>query len=111
MPKRISKFANSLKQLGDIQVTELDFMELLNTDIRELEIAHSLRRLGSIRVMEWDFRTVLPAVNKLAHQEVDLINFVKRTAHYKVMEWDFRRPYRPNANPRHKNRLGRWKNV
>ena len=90
MAKRISKFATSLKQLGDIQVSDLDFVELLNKDIRELEISHSLRRLGNIRVMEWDFRTILPAVNKLAHQEVDLVNLVKRTAHYKVMEWDFR---------------------
>lgn len=87
---KISKIASSLKQLGEIQVTELDFMELLNKDIRELEIARSLTRLGSIRVMEWDFRTVLPAVSKLAHQEVDLVDLVRRTAHYKVMEWDFR---------------------
>ena len=95
MPKRISKFASSLKQLGEIQVTELDFMDLLNTDIRELEIGRSLRRLGSIRVMEWDFRNVLPAVNKLAHQEVDIIDLVKRTASYKVMEWDFRSAMHP----------------
>ena len=40
--------------------------------------------------MEWDFRTVLPAVNKLAHQEVDIVNLVKKVADYKVMEWDFR---------------------
>ncbi|HEX7261560.1 MAG TPA: KH domain-containing protein, partial [Luteolibacter sp.] len=39
---------------------------------------------------EWDFRTVLPAVSKLAHQEIDLVDLVKRTANYKVMEWDFR---------------------
>ena len=95
MPKRISKFASSLKQLGEIQVTELDFMDLLNKDIRELEIGRSLRRLGSIRVMEWDFRNVLPAVNKLAHQEVDIIDLVKRTASYKVMEWDFRSAMHP----------------
>jgi predicted RNA-binding protein YlqC (UPF0109 family) len=87
---KISKIASSIKQLGEIQVTELDFMELLNKDIRELEIARSLTRLGSIRVMEWDFRTVMPAVNKLAHQEVDLVDLIRRTAHYKVMEWDFR---------------------
>lgn len=90
MPKRISEIANSLKQLGEIQVPEWDFMALLNTDIRELEITRSLRRLGRIHVMEWDFRTVLPAVKKTANHEVDLIDFVKRTAHYKVMEWDFR---------------------
>ena len=90
MPKRISKLARSIKQLGDIQVTEWDFMALLNTDIRKLEIARSLRELGRIQVTEWDFRTVLPAVKRIANQEVDLIDFFKRTAHYKVIEWDFR---------------------
>ena len=99
MPKRISKLASSLKQLGEIQVTEWDFMALLNTDIRELEISRSLRRLGSIRVMEWDFRTVLPAVKKLANQEVDVVDFVKRTAHYKVMEWDFRSALQAEHKP------------
>jgi len=90
MSKRISNIASSLKQLGEIQVTELDFVDLLNKDIREFEIARSLRKLGKIQVMEWDFRTVLPAVSKLANQEIDLVNIVRRTAYYKVMEWDFR---------------------
>lgn len=90
MAKPISKITNSLKQLGEIQVNDWDFMSLLNKDIKDVEISKSLRRLGSIRVMEWDFRTVLPAVNKLANQEVDILDLVKRTAAYKVMEWDFR---------------------
>lgn len=95
MPSRISKLTSSLKHLGEIEVTELDFMDLLNTDIRELEIGRSLRKLGNIRVTEWDFRTVLPAVNKLAHKEVDLVDIVKRTARYKVMDWDFRSALHP----------------
>ncbi|MEO5712484.1 MAG: KH domain-containing protein [Luteolibacter sp.] len=82
--------ASSLKELGEIQVSEFDFMELLHKDVRDLEISQSLKRLGNIRVMEWDFRTVLPAVNKLAHQEVDIVDLVRRTASYKVMDWDFR---------------------
>ena len=100
MPKRISKIATSLKHLGEIQVTELDFVDLLNKDIKELEIGRSLRRLGNIRVTEWDFRNVLPAVNKLAQQEVDIIDIVRRTASYKVMEWDFRntKPAAPLAD-------------
>jgi predicted RNA-binding protein YlqC (UPF0109 family) len=106
MPNRISKLASNIKQLGDMQVTELDFMELLNKDIRELEIGHSLRRLGNVRVMEWDFRTVLPAVNKLANQEVDLVGLVKRTAHYKVMEWDFRRALSSEGKPAPQERVG-----
>ena len=90
MPKRVSKIANSLKQLGEIQATDWDFIALLNTEVRELEIARSLRRLASIQVTEWDFSAVLPAVKKVANQEIDVIDFFKRTADYKVMEWDFR---------------------
>jgi predicted RNA-binding protein YlqC (UPF0109 family) len=90
MPKRVSEIARTLKQLGDIQVTDWDFMELLNTEIKDLEISRSLKRLGRIRVMEWDFRAVLPAVKKAANQEVDVVDFFKRTANYKVMDWDFR---------------------
>lgn len=96
MPKRISNLASSLRQLGEIQVNDWDFMALMNKDISELEFTRSLKRLGSIRVMEWDFRTVLPAVNKLARQEVDLMDLLKRTARYKVMEWDFRTVTHPN---------------
>ncbi|MES2661347.1 MAG: KH domain-containing protein [Verrucomicrobiota bacterium] len=90
MAKRASKIASSLKQLGEIQVNDWDFMALLNTEINELEISRSLKRFGNIRVMEWDFRTVLPVVKKTANQEVDVVGFLKRTAHYKVMDWDFR---------------------
>jgi uncharacterized protein len=86
MPKRSSKIASSLKQLADIQVTEWDFMELLKTDIKDLEISRSLKRLGAIQVLEWDFQ----AVKKMANQEVDVIDLCKRTARYKVMDWDFR---------------------
>jgi uncharacterized protein len=97
MAKRISKLATSLKHLGEIQVTDWDFMDLLNKDVKDLELARSLRRLGAIQVMEWDFRTVLPAVNRLAHREVDLVDIVRRTASYKVMEWDFRSAASPDA--------------
>lgn len=92
MSKRISEFASSIKQLGEIQVNDWDFDGLLHKDVREIEFAKSLRRLGSIRVMEWDFRTVLPAVSRLANQEVDVVGLLKSAAHYKVMEWDFRNP-------------------
>lgn len=90
MSKRIHKLTSSLREIGEIEVTEADFLELMHKDIRDLEITRSLRKLGNCKVMEWDFRDVLPAVNKLAHQEVDIAGFLKRTAHYKVMEWDFR---------------------
>ena len=99
MTNRISKFATSIKQIGEIQVTEWDFMELLNRDVSELEISRSLRRLGNTRVMEWDFRDVLPAVNRLAHKEVDVVDLLRRTANYKVMEWDFHKPHEQEAPP------------
>lgn len=89
MAKRISRITSSLKQLGEIQVNDWDFMALLHKDIGELEVGRSLRRLGEIQVLEWDFRTALPAVAKLANTEVDLVDLVKKTAAYKVLEWDF----------------------
>lgn len=88
--KRISGIASSLRQLGEMQVNDWDFEGLMHKNVRDIEFAKSLRRLGSIRVMEWDFADVLPAVNKLAHQEVDIVNIVRRVADYKVMDWDFR---------------------
>lgn len=97
--KSKSKFTDSLKHLGEIQVNDWDFMALLNKDINEVEIGQSLRKLGSIRVMEWDFRTVMPAVNKLANQEVDLAGMIKRTANYKVMEWDFKKAIHEHQKP------------
>lgn len=99
MPKRVSQIASSLKQLGDIQVTDWDFMDLLNTELKDLEISRSLKRLGSVRVMDWDFRVVLPAVKKVANQEVDVIDFFKRTANYKVMDWDFRSAPQADSKP------------
>lgn len=86
----MSKISESLKQLAETQVNDWDFMALLNKDIKELEIGHSLRKLGNIQVMEWDFKKVMPAVDRFAHQEVDLLDLVKRTANYKIMDWDFR---------------------
>jgi predicted RNA-binding protein YlqC (UPF0109 family) len=90
MAKKRSKIAQSLKELGDIQVSEWDFMGLLQTDIAELQIGDSLRRLGKVRVMEWDFKSVMPAVKHTANIEIDVIDCFKRAAAYKVMDWDFR---------------------
>ena len=95
MPKRITRITDSLKQLGDIQVTDWDFMSLMNTEIRELEIARSLRRLGNIQVMDLDFKNVLPAMGKTANKEVGLVDLFKRAAAYKVMDWDFRKTALP----------------
>jgi predicted RNA-binding protein YlqC (UPF0109 family) len=71
----------------------------MNKDVRDTELAKSLRRLGSIQVMAWDFKDVLPAVNKLAHQEVDIVNLVRKVADYKVMEWDFKSGHSHDSRP------------
>lgn len=90
MPKPRHKIARKLKQLGAIQVNDWDFMALLNTDIKNLELSRSLRRLGQIRVTDWDFKDVVPAVKKVAKQEVDILDILKRTANYRVNDWDFK---------------------
>jgi predicted RNA-binding protein YlqC (UPF0109 family) len=90
MSKRISEITGSLSNAGRIRVTDRGFLELLNTDLKDLEIGSSLRALGNTKVMEWDFKRSLPAVHKFAHQEVDVVGWMKRVAHYKVMDWDFR---------------------
>ena len=102
MQKRIPDVPDSRKQPGEIQATEQDIVDFLNTDIRELEITRSLRRLGAIRITEWDFRDALPAVKRVVRQEIDLVDVVKRLANYRVMDWDFRSalPNDPNSAPR-----------
>lgn len=99
MRNKFSKIATSLKEIGDIHVNEWDFMALLHKDINEIEFTRSLRKLANFQVMEWDFRTVLPAVSKLASQQIDLVDLVKRTANFKVMEWDFRSALPTEAKP------------
>jgi uncharacterized protein len=90
MSKNLHNIAESLREIGAIQITDTDFMGLMRKDISDLELTKSLRKLGSCQVMDWDFKDVLPAVSKLAHKDVDVAGFLKRTADYKVMEWDFR---------------------
>jgi predicted RNA-binding protein YlqC (UPF0109 family) len=99
----MSKFTESLKRLGDIEVTDWDFAELLHRDIEDLEVTRSLRRLGRMRVTEWEFKDVLPAMNRLAHKEVNLVDIFRRAAAYRVMEWDFKtattRPHKAGEAP------------
>ncbi|MEK7950981.1 hypothetical protein [Luteolibacter soli] len=90
MSKRISETTDSFQDDGPDHETDRGFLELLNTDLKDLEIASSLRKLGNTKVIDWDFKDTLPAVHKFAHQEVDVVGWVKRVAHYKVMDWDFR---------------------
>ena len=65
-------------------------MSFMHKEIKDLEFSQSLRRLGSIRVTEWEFKDVLPAMNRLANKQVDLVDILKRTANYRVLDWDFR---------------------
>lgn len=99
MSSHASKIASSLRQLGEIQVNDWDFMGLLNTDIENLEITQSLRKIGQIQVTDWDFKDVLPAVKRAANQEVDVVDILRRTANYKVMDWDFRNPSPGSLQP------------
>ncbi len=89
MDSKISKLASSLRQIGEIQVSEWDFMGLLNTEIRDLELTRSLRRLGAIKVTDWEFSEVIPAIRETANREVDLIGMFRKSARTKVMERDF----------------------
>ncbi len=89
MDSRISKLTSSLKQIGEIQVTEWDFMGLLHTEIHELELARSLRRLGAMKVTEWEFSDVIPAIRQTANREVDLAGIFRKGSRSKMMERDF----------------------
>lgn len=86
----IGRFAATARRIGEIEVTEWDFVELLHRDVGDLDVSRSLRRLGAIRVTDWEFKDVLPAVDRLAHKEVDLADVFRRTANYRVTEWEFR---------------------
>ncbi len=98
MAGRVSKMSGTLKQLGQIQVNDWDFVGLLNTDIRELELRKHLKELGRVQVMEWDFKSVLPTIRETANQEIDVAGFFKRAAQIKVIEWDFRNSLTSDAN-------------
>jgi predicted RNA-binding protein YlqC (UPF0109 family) len=63
---------------------------ILHTDIKDLEITKSLRRIGGTRVTEWEFSDVLPALNRIARKEVDVVDIFKRTASYRVTDWELR---------------------
>jgi predicted RNA-binding protein YlqC (UPF0109 family) len=113
MPKRRSKNIESPEQLEETQVADWNFSELLNTDIKELEIGDSLRRLGNIRVMDLDFKNVIPVVKKTANIEIDVIGGIKRIANYRVIDWDFKAStptVDPTAPPIAKKRAKQKKN-
>jgi hypothetical protein len=92
MPKRVPKIGKSPEQAKhpkQAEVADWNFSELLNTDIKDLEIGASLKRLGEIQVMDWDLRTIVPAIKKIAAIEINLNGGVRK----KVMEQDFRRAH------------------
>ena len=90
MAKPVSKISQTLKDLGELKVTEWELPEILRKDVSELEIGRSLRRLGNLQVTEWELRDLVPALQKLGQKEIDIAGFLKRTAEYKVTEWDIR---------------------
>ncbi len=56
MSKHRRKNSKSERDAGKEQAKGRKLMKLLNTDIKDLEIADSLRRIGNIQVTEWGFR-------------------------------------------------------
>ncbi|MCU0795316.1 MAG: KH domain-containing protein [Akkermansiaceae bacterium] len=84
---KFSEFSRSLRELGSVRVNDWDFRGLMQRDIREIDVTESLRKLGNLRVLDWDFADALPAVHKLAYQEVHLGEWVRKAANYKVIDW------------------------
>lgn len=88
MAKHISKLSKSLRDLGDLQVNDWQLPGVLNKDISELEVNRALKRLGRIQVTEWELKEVLPAIQRLARKEVDVVGLMKKAADYKVLDWE-----------------------
>jgi len=91
MPKRNSKLSQSLRELGEIQVNDWELPEFLNKDISELELSRAMQRLGQVQVTDWDLKDVVPALQRLAHREVDVVDLLKQAANFKVNDWDIRK--------------------
>lgn len=90
MPKHVSNLSKTLKDLGEIQVTDWELPEFLRKDISELEIGRSLNNIGKIQITEWDLKDIIPSLKELARKEVDVLGMLKRAADYKVTDWDLR---------------------
>lgn len=58
-----------------------DFLEILNTNIEDLEITKAVRRLGSRPILDLKLKTPVPALNKLAN--------------LKITDWDFSEAPKP----------------
>ncbi len=91
MPKHNSKLTQSLRKLGEIQVNTWELPEFLNKDISELEFSRAMQRLGQIQVTDWEIKEILPALQRLAQREVDVVDLLKQAASYKVNDWDIRK--------------------
>lgn len=91
MPKRNSRLTQSLRELGDIQVNDWELPQFLNKDISELEFSRAVQRLGQVQVTDWDIKEVVPALQRLAHREVDVVDLLKQAASYKINDWDIRK--------------------
>ncbi len=95
----VSKVTQSLKHLGEIQVNDWEFTELLN---KNLDLGASLRKLGNLKVIDWDFESAMPRVHQFAHQEVEIPEIIRRAANFKVLDLDLNKsshakPDKPDA--------------
>ena len=80
-----------MRELGEIHVNDWELPEFLNKDITELEISRAVQRLGQVQVTDWDLKDVVPALQKLAKKEVDIVSLLKNAANYKINDWDVRK--------------------
>ena len=56
MPKRVPKTAKPDKGEGKVKAEPGEFIKLLKSDIKDLEIGDTLKRLGNIQVNDWEIR-------------------------------------------------------
>jgi predicted RNA-binding protein YlqC (UPF0109 family) len=56
MPKRVPKTAKPDKAIGKGKAEPGEFIKLLKTDIKDLEIGDTLKRLCNIQVNDWEIR-------------------------------------------------------
>lgn len=90
MARRKKTISKSLRDLGEIQVTEWELPEFMTKEISELEVSRAVQRLGGVRVTDWELKEVVPTLQRLAHREVDIVGLLKRAADYKINDWDIR---------------------
>jgi predicted RNA-binding protein YlqC (UPF0109 family) len=66
MPKRVPNTTKPNKGNGEDKAKPREFIKLLKTDIKDLEIGDKLKRLANIQVNDWEIRRPKRAVKAVA---------------------------------------------